>query len=106
MPKFEVDIPHALPLDEVKARLDRSTGKIESKYGAACKWTNDRQLSVSRKGFDATVTIEAARVHVEMNLGFLLVPVANAIKTGLARELTTLLTDGAPGGAPGGPSSA
>jgi len=92
MPKFDVDIPHALPPEDVKARLSSATGKIESKYGAACKWINDKQLSVSRKGLDATVTIEATRVHIELGLGLLLSAMAPAIKAGLVKELTGLLT--------------
>ena len=91
MPKFEVDIPHTLSPEDARARLDQATAKIETKYGAACKWTSARQLTVSRKGFDALVTIESARVHVEMNLGFLLVPLAPAIRAGLSRELAVLL---------------
>jgi putative polyhydroxyalkanoate system protein len=92
MPKFEVDIPHALPPEDVRTRLDGATARIESKYGAGCRWTGERELTVSRKGFDALVTIEDERVHVAMNLGFLLVPLASAIKTGLAKELSALLT--------------
>jgi len=92
MPKFDVDIPHTLTPEEVKTRLTGATSKIESKYGAACTWSGDRQLNVSRKGLDASVMIEPARVHVEINLGFLLVPMAPAIRQGLAKELTSLLT--------------
>jgi putative polyhydroxyalkanoate system protein len=95
MPKFQVDIPHSLPLDDVKTRLSGATAKIENTYGATCTWTGDRQLTVSRKGFDALVNIEPARVHVDMNLGFLLVPLAAAIKAGLTKELASLL-DSAP----------
>ena len=91
MPKFEVNIPHALPPDDVKARLTGATAKIESTYGATCRWTGDRQLAVTRKGFDALVNIEDARVHVDMTLGFLLVPLAGAIKAGLTKELSSLL---------------
>jgi len=92
MPKFDVDVPHNLPVDEAKKRIDGATAKIESKYGAACKWNNDRQLSVSRKGLDATLTIEPTRVHIDMSLGLLLTPMAGPIKTGLAKELASLLT--------------
>ena len=53
MPKFDVDIPHSLPPEEVKTRLTGATSKIESKYGAACKWISDNQLNVARKGLDA-----------------------------------------------------
>jgi len=91
MPKFEIDIPHALPIDDAKKRLDGATGKIESSYGAKCQWTGDHELSVTRKGFDAKVQVEPARVHIDMNLGFLLVPIAPAIKAGLTKELTALL---------------
>jgi putative polyhydroxyalkanoate system protein len=104
MPKLEIDIPHALAPEEARARIARSTGKIESKYGATCAWVSDRQLTVTRKGFDALLTIEANRVHVGMSLGFLLIPMANAIKTGLGRELAALLADGSGGGS--GPSTA
>jgi putative polyhydroxyalkanoate system protein len=91
MPKFEVNIPHALSPDDVKTRLTGATTKIESAYGATCRWTGERQLTVARKGFDALVSIEDARVHVDMTLGFLLVPLAGAIKAGLMKELSSLL---------------
>jgi putative polyhydroxyalkanoate system protein len=94
MPKFELDIPHALPPDDVKTRLEGATAKIETTYGATCKWTGDNRLAVTRRGFDAVVTIEAARVHVDMTVGFLLVALAPAIKAGLTKELSTLLTGG------------
>ena len=91
MPKFDMDIPHALPPDEVKTRLSGALAKIESNYGAKCAWVGDRQLSVQRKGLDATVTIDETRVHIDMNLGFLLTAMAPAIKAGLSRELSSLL---------------
>jgi len=91
MPKFEVDIPHTLTPDEARKRIDRATAKIESSYGATCRWTEDHQLTVSRKGFDAVVSIEEERVHINVNLAFLLSPMATAIKTGLTRELSSLL---------------
>jgi putative polyhydroxyalkanoate system protein len=91
MPRFELEIPHSLPPADVKTRLDGATVKLESKYKATCAWTNDRELKVTRMGLDARVIIEDARVHVEMTLGLLLIPMAAAIKAGLARELTALL---------------
>ena len=98
MPKFEVDIPHTLAPDEARKRIDRATAKIESAYGATCRWTGDHQLTVSRKGFDAVVSIEEERVHIDVNLAFLLSPMATAIKTGLTRELSSLLKTPVPDG--------
>lgn len=91
MPKFDLDIPHALTPEEAKARISRATAKIESTYGATCRWTGDRQLTVSRKGFDAHVDVEADHIRVAVNLAFLLSPMASAIKSGLARELAGLM---------------
>jgi putative polyhydroxyalkanoate system protein len=92
MPKFEVDIPHSLEPQVAKERLSRATAKLEKDYGATCTWKGDTELLVSRKGLDARVSIEPARVHVDLNLGFLLTPLATAIKTGITKELSGLLT--------------
>jgi putative polyhydroxyalkanoate system protein len=92
MPKFEVDIPHALPPDEARTRIAGATPKLEKDYGAKCTWQSDRELLVARKGLDALVKIEPARVHIELSLGFLLTPLATAIKTGISRELSGILS--------------
>jgi putative polyhydroxyalkanoate system protein len=92
MPKFEVDIPHSLSVAAAKERIATATPKLEQQYGATCKWEGDNQLVVSRKGLDARVSIEPERVHIDLNLGFLLVPLANAIKGGITKELSGILT--------------
>jgi putative polyhydroxyalkanoate system protein len=91
MPKFAVDIPHSLTPEEAKQRLSGATGKLEQSYGAACTWKSDTELSVSRKGLDARVVVEPSRVHIDMNLGFLLTPFAERIKAGITKELTAIL---------------
>jgi putative polyhydroxyalkanoate system protein len=89
--KFAVDIPHSLGPDEAKQRLSGATGKLEQSYGAACTWKSDTELSVSRKGLDARVVVEPSRVHIDLNLGFLLTPFAERIKAGITKELTAIL---------------
>ena len=64
-------------------------------YGAACTWKSDNELSVSRKGLDARVALEPSRVHIDLNLGFLMTPFAEQIKTGITKKLTAILA--APG---------
>jgi putative polyhydroxyalkanoate system protein len=92
MPKFEVDIPHSLPPAEARERIAGATGKLEKDYGATCTWRGDTELLVSRKGLDARVSIEPARIHVDLNLGFLLTPLANAIKGGITKQLSGILS--------------
>lgn len=91
MPKYQVDIPHDLPPEEARRRIAGATGKLESQYGATCTWKSENELTVSRKGLDARVTVEPARVHIDMSLGFLLTPFAEKIKGGIAKELAGIL---------------
>lgn len=94
MPKFEVDIPHQLPAEEVRSRLGRATDKLEREYGATCKWEGDpanQHLVVSRKGLSARVAVEPERLHVDVELGLLLSPMAGAIRNGITRQLSELL---------------
>jgi putative polyhydroxyalkanoate system protein len=91
MPKYEVDIPHQLAVAEAKQRLAGATEKLTRDYGASCTWKGETELSVSRKGLDAIVTVEPTRVHVDMNLGFLLTPFAEKIKSGIAKQLSGIL---------------
>jgi len=96
MPKYQVDIPHDLPVADAKKRIASATEKLTRDYGAACTWKGETELSVSRKGLDALVTVEPSRVHIDMNLGFLLTPFAEKIKTGIAKQLSNILA-AAPG---------
>jgi putative polyhydroxyalkanoate system protein len=91
MPKFELEVPHNLPLPEVKSRLDQAKGKLESEYQATCTWQGDQQLQVARKGLNATVNLEPARLRIDVELGFLLTPLAGTIKTGITKRLSDLL---------------
>lgn len=91
MPKYEVDIPHQLAVAEAKQRLSGATEKLTRDYGASCTWQGDNLLKVSRKGLDALVTVGPSNVHIDMNLGFLLTPFAEKIKSGIAKQLSGIL---------------
>jgi putative polyhydroxyalkanoate system protein len=96
MPKFDVDIPHSLSPEEARARIAGATGKLEERYGATCTWQGADELLVSRKGLDARVQIEPARVHIALDLGFLLTPLAGPIKGGITKELSAILASETP----------
>jgi putative polyhydroxyalkanoate system protein len=91
MPKYEVDIPHQLAVDEAKQRISGATEKLTRDYGASCTWQGDNILKVSRKGLDALLTVGPTNVHIDMNLGFLLTPFAEKIKSGIAKQLSGIL---------------
>jgi putative polyhydroxyalkanoate system protein len=96
MPKYEVDIPHQLDVAEAKQRIAGATEKLTREYGASCTWQGDNVLKVSRKGLDALVSVGPSNVHIDMNLGFLLTPFAEKIKSGIAKQLSGILA-AAPG---------
>jgi putative polyhydroxyalkanoate system protein len=91
MPKFDMDIPHNLPLPEVRSRLEKAQGKLESSYGAECKWEREDRLLVTRKGLQAAVNLEPTRLHIDVELGLLLTPLAGSIRNGITKQLTELL---------------
>jgi putative polyhydroxyalkanoate system protein len=91
MAKYEVDIPHALPVDEVRSRLERAKAKLERDYGATCTWDQGGVLLVQRKGLDARVHVEAARVRVHLELGLVMSALSGTIRAGITRQLTELL---------------
>ena len=96
MPKYRGRHPAPLAVAEAKQRIAGATEKLTREYGAACTWKGDNELSVSRKGLDAIVTVEPSNVHIDLNLGFLLTPFAEKIKTGIAKQLSGILAS-APG---------
>jgi putative polyhydroxyalkanoate system protein len=92
MPKFEMEVPHNLPLPEVKSRLDKAKGKLEAEYQATCTWQSDDKLQVARKGLNAIVNLEPSRLRIDVELGLLLSPLAGTIRSGITKRLTDLLS--------------
>ena len=91
MPKFDLEVPHKLPLPEVRTRLDRAKGKLEADYGAKCTWDGEDKLVVARKGLQAVVNLEPTRLKIDVELGLLLSALSGSIRTGITRQLTELL---------------
>jgi putative polyhydroxyalkanoate system protein len=92
MPKFDVEIPHALPPQDVRSRLERAASKLERDYGAKCSFDPGGNLLVNRKGLDAKVLVEANRLLVQVELGLLMTPLAGTIKSSITKELTDLMS--------------
>lgn len=91
MPKFDLEIPHKLTVDEVRARLERAKGKLEADYGATCTWEGADKLVVARKGLQANVNLQPDRVKVDVELGLLMSALSGTIRTGITKQLTELL---------------
>jgi putative polyhydroxyalkanoate system protein len=92
MAKLSIEQAHALPLDEVKKRLQQVADKLSAKYGIEARWTGERDAALKRTGVSGTIKIHDDKVTVLLDLSFALIPVKGKIEERIQRELHTALT--------------
>jgi putative polyhydroxyalkanoate system protein len=91
MAKLSIEQAHALPLDEVRKRLQELSDKLSAKYGIEATWVNDREANVKRTGVTGKISCTESRVTVFLDLSFALLPLKGKIEERIRRELTTSL---------------
>lgn len=91
MAKLTIEQAHALPLDEVKRRLQELADRLSAKYGIDAKWTSDREASLKRTGVSGTIKVAEDKVAVLLDLSFALLPMKGKIQERIARELKSAL---------------
>jgi putative polyhydroxyalkanoate system protein len=91
MAKLNIEQAHALPLDEVKKRLQELADRLSAKYGIDAKWTSDREASLKRTGVSGTIKVGEDKVAVLLDLSFALLPMKGKIQERIARELKSAL---------------
>jgi len=91
MAKLNIEQAHALPLDEVKRRLQDLAERLSAKYGIDAKWTSDREASLKRTGVSGTIKVGEDKVAVLLDLSFALLPMKGKIQERIARELKSAL---------------
>jgi putative polyhydroxyalkanoate system protein len=91
MAKLNIEQAHALPLDEVKKRLQELADRLSAKYGIDAKWTSDREASLKRTGVSGIIKIAEDKVAGLLDLSFALLPMKGKIQERIARELKSAL---------------
>jgi putative polyhydroxyalkanoate system protein len=91
MAKVNIEQAHALPLDEVKRRLQELADRLSAKYGIDAKWTNDREATLKRTGVSGVITLAENKVAVLLDLSFALLPLKGKIEERITRELKSAL---------------
>ena len=91
MAKLNIEQAHALPIDEVKRRLQELADRLSAKYGIDAKWTSDREASLKRTGVSGTIKVADDKVAVLLDLSFALIPMKGKIQERIARELKSCL---------------
>jgi putative polyhydroxyalkanoate system protein len=91
MAKVNIEHPHALPLDEVKKRLQGLADRLSEKYGIAARWVSDREAEVKRTGVSGKITCHDTKVTVFLDLSFVLTPLKEKIESRDKKELEASL---------------
>ena len=91
MAKLTIEQAHALPIDEVKRRLQELADRLSAKYGIDAKWTSEREASLKRTGVSGTLNIGENKVAVLLDLSFALLPMKGKIQERIERELKSAL---------------
>jgi hypothetical protein len=95
-----VSVPHDLPPDEVKRRLEREIADARMKHGDLLKdaretWASDTQMDFTVQAMGQTISgsarIEPTHVHVTVALPMLLLMFASALKPKIEAEGQKLL---------------
>jgi putative polyhydroxyalkanoate system protein len=91
MAKLNIEQAHALPIDEVKRRLQELADRLSAKYGIDAKWTSDREATLKRTGVSGVIKVAEDKVAVLLDLSFALLPVKGKIQERIERELKSAL---------------
>jgi putative polyhydroxyalkanoate system protein len=91
MAKLSIEQAHALPLDEVKKRLQALADRLGEKYGIESRWVSDREANIKRIGAKGKISCTEALVTVSLDLSFALLPLKHKIEERIRRELAESL---------------
>ncbi len=91
MAKLNIEQSHALPVDEVKKRLQALADRLSEKYGISARWTSDREAEVKRTGVSGKISCTESKVTVFLDLSFVLNPLKEKIENRVKTELQSCL---------------
>ena len=85
MAKLNIEQTHALPLEEVKKRLQELAHRLSAKYGIDAQWTSDREAKLKRTGVSGVITLAEDKVAVLLDLSFALIELFKDLLDGRIR---------------------
>jgi putative polyhydroxyalkanoate system protein len=91
MAKLNIEQTHALPLDEVKKRLQGLADRLSEKYGIHSQWKSEREAEIKRTGVTGKITMDDSKVTVALDLSFMLNPLKEKIEERVRHELEKAL---------------
>ena len=86
MPKIDIRRPHALPLDQARAVVDKVAARMREKFDMQSRWEGDT-LRFSRSGVNGAIAVGSDAIHVTADLGLMLSPLKGMIEQEIRRKL-------------------
>jgi putative polyhydroxyalkanoate system protein len=86
MAEISIVQEHGLNPSMARAAADKVAAKIATEYGLACRWDGD-VLRFERSGVQGSLTLEATRAAMRIQLGFLMGAFASTIEAKVAESM-------------------
>ena len=87
MPAIDIHHPHARPLSECRAVVERMAAKIGERMEVTSTWRSEDTLEFSRAGVDGSIRLLPDEVHVAIELSWLLTPLKGLLESEIQRVL-------------------
>ncbi|NMC70361.1 MAG: hypothetical protein GYA57_09885 [Myxococcales bacterium] len=97
MATIEIRRSHAMPVEELRKKVDQISGSLEAKYAVHGRWQGDEMLlegSGMTRGVKGRIKLEASTVLIELDLPLLLRPMKGQVEESIARKLDKVLAGG------------
>ena len=86
MPSIDISRPHSLSIAAAKKAVDRVAAHIAEKFEVDSAWQGNT-LVFRRSGVDGHIQVEAKKVRVTVELGFLLLAIRGTVEREIRRYL-------------------
>ncbi|MEL6544401.1 MAG: polyhydroxyalkanoic acid system family protein [Myxococcota bacterium] len=90
MADIEMSRDHSLGADGATERLKGIEPKLKEKYGVTLAWSGP-VADVKGKGVSGKITVEEAKVALQLKLGLMLKPLKGKIQEGIERQVDKAL---------------
>jgi putative polyhydroxyalkanoate system protein len=94
MPKIDIRRPHALPLEQARAVVDKVAARMREKFDMQSQWQGDT-LRFSRSGVNGSIAVAPDVIHVTAELGLMLSPLKGLVEQEIRRKLDEHFGDAA-----------
>lgn len=92
MSQIQIQHPHKMTVDVLKAEINSLADVLRQRYGAQCQWVDDCHAQVRATGVQGVIQFDAEKISIEVKLGFM----AAMMKSKIESDIRQFLNDHLP----------